>query len=1053
MKLKQLLIILLTTILFLFSFDVTNVKAQDASKLVIHYHRYAADYDDWSIWLWQDGREGVEVQFDATDEYGAVATFDLVSNGFNPSVNVGIIIAQIPEWTKDIEADRYLDISQPNAYGEVHAYLLEGEPFISYVSDDQVGCNHDVPNPFLCAQTLATGLLDAYFDTSLTLHVLSTEVLNVGDINVYENGILVGFTGSTLGSELLLTLDNGVDVTSIYEIEILQDGGSIQSIVRVDADYDSSLFASAYHYDGPLGMEWTETSTTLRVWAPLSSKVQVNLYEVGHTSSVREDGVDTPAQVVDLTYQGKGVWSVTLLGNFDGWYYTFNVKNGNTWVLDIQDPYGVSFGLNGARSMILDLSRTNPDGWESDSGVDGYQNPANAIIYELHVRDLTSESTWNGPEEYRGKYMGFTVEGTSYTNPISGVTVSTGLDHLKELGITHVHLLPTYDQDWNDERNFQFNWGYNPQNYNSPEGGYATDPFDGAVRVNEFKQMVQALHSNGINVITDMVYNHTGPGSYFSFNRIVPDYMYRLNPDGSYSNGTGVGNETASERYMFRKFIKDSMVYWATEYHIDGFRFDLMAVHDYETMNEVAEAVEAINPNIFVYGEPWGGGTIALPYDMQAGKNNLWRMPLIAAFNDELRNTIKGSPDGNDAGYVTSGEGIYTVMNGLSGGILGSTSTQSINYVTAHDNLTLYDKLKLVHSASGYTEEIDYEARLANSIILFSQGIPFLHSGVDFLRTKGGNSNSYDAPDIVNQLSWVRKSMYVDSFEYYKGLIEIRKHFDSFKMQDRSDISQHLTFLYPEGFGMIGMRLTKNGEDVLVYFNGGKQRNQVTLPEGAWTLLADRDEAGLTGLGTYSGAYPIEEAETLVFVPGDEADVIPSPTFAPEITNIFSVIFEGATFNLTSNTAIYAYSIDGFEYISVLTPSSSIQITNLTIGFHTIRIKNMYGQESDAFTLQVLPQDNVIECDDGYHEEDGQCVADEVEPLVCDGGFHEENGQCVENVVYCQEDYELIDGECVLKDVPEESTGCFGAISLDQVITLTVMVVVAGGIIIIFRRR
>ena len=481
--------------------------------------------------------------------------------------------------------------------------------------------------------------------------------------------------------------------------------------------------------------------------------------------------------------------------------------------------------------------------------------------------------------------------------------------------------------------------------------------------MNEYKQMIMALHDNGINVINDVVYNHTGPGAQYSFNKIVPNYFYRFNSDGSWSNGSGVGNETASERYMVRKFIVDSIEHWATEYHIDGFRFDLMSIHDVTTMNELSDVAEAIDPDIFVYGEPWGGGTIALPYNQQAGKHNLWQMPLVSAFNDNFRNAIKGSPDGDDAGYVTNGNGIYDIMSGIEGSgdwNIGSYSYQSINYVTAHDNLTLYDKLLRANGVSAYTQEVDYQARLSNSIVMFSQGVPFLHAGVDFLRTKGGNHNSYDASDAVNKLDWVRKSNNVESFEYYKGIIEIRKAYASFKMSDRSTIAANLEFLFPDGFGLIGYRLTRLDEDILIYHNSGAFANDISLPSGAWSLISDRDEAGLDSLGTYETRYPIEEAETLVFVKGNSADVIPSPQHKPEITSFLSVAYEGRDFKISANAVIAAYSVDNGEFIDVNTTEMFIYISDLAVGEHDIRVKDVNGGISDPFTVKILanPSDN-----------------------------------------------------------------------------------------------
>ncbi|QMS84227.1 type I pullulanase [Candidatus Xianfuyuplasma coldseepsis] len=1055
---------ILLFIVILLGVNYTNLLSADANDLVVHYHRYDGSYDEWSVWLWQDGIQGIEVDFTGEDEYGKFVTVDLVANNFNLGMDIGIIVAQIPDgggaWIKDIDMDRYLDISSPNLSGEVHAYVLQGVEFISYVATDEVGCDRDNLDPFLCAQELSTGILDAYFDTSLDVNFLATDSIDAADITILENDVPVGFTGFISGTTGTLALDTTVNVSNTYMMEVQYGDTVVQQVIRIDAAFESSLFADAYHYDGWLGFDYSATGTTFRVWAPLSSAAEVNLYEEGHPLSMRSDGANDPYDTIPMEYIGEGVWEASVDGDLNGVYYTYNVVNSGSKVIDIQDPYGVTFGLNGQRAMVLDLDSTDPEGWDTDSGVDGFTNPNEAIIYELHVRDLTSDGGWNGPDEYAGLYMGFTVAGTSYTNSNTGVSVSTGLDHLIELGITHVHLLPTYDQDWNDERDFQFNWGYNPQNYNSPEGGYSTDPYDGAVRVNEYKQMVMALHSNGINVINDVVYNHTGPGASYSFNRIVPNYFYRFNSDGSFSNGTGVGNETATERYMVDKFIVDSVTYWAEEYHIDGFRFDLMAVHDYHNMNNVANAVEAIDPDIFVYGEPWGGGAIAIDYSLQAGKQNLYRMPLIAAFNDQIRNAIKGSPDGDDPGYISTGTGITDIMRGIEGSINWGfpNSAQSVNYVSAHDNLTLIDKLlktKGLDSNTYYLNvplDVDYEARLANSIVMFSQGTPFLHAGVDFLRTKYGDHNSYSASDSVNQLDWSRKAKYVDSFEYYKGIIEIRKEYDSFKMVDKADIEANLDFLNPPGFGMIGYRLTKNGEDILVYHNGGAYDNDITLPAGAWKLLSDRDEAGLDGLGTYATRYPIYEAETLVFVRGDEADVIESPRLQPIITNRFGITYEGQSYTINSTTDIYAYSINGGAFVPNNTHLSSVDIEGLTPGTYDIRIQDMYGSESEPFTITVLENDpitcdegyhlegddcvlDVLTCDEGYHQEGTECV---LTPLTCDEGYHQEGTECVSDVLTCEEGYVISGTECVKIDDKPVDSGCFSrAIIPSSVIIIT----------------
>lgn len=1017
-------------IIFLFvilGINMEGVHAANASTLKVHYYRYDEVYTEWSLWVWEGENEGVRQSFTSNDEYGTVSTIDITATYGNVD-EVGFLVSSADWSLRDYLSDRFIDLSNPDINGVVDVYLLQGEEFISYTDTDKTDCDHATPDANLCSQVVTSGLLNAFMNENYKIEFSATDVINASNITVYEDDIEVPFTGFTSGTNGELTISN-IDASKTYKVTVDFNGQTTTKLVVIDTGYDSQIFKDAYNYDGVLGPIYSQESTTLKLWAPVSSLVEVNLYTKGHSTASRYDGVDTPYDVKDLTYTGQGVWEITLTGDMHGVYYTYNVVNGVDYTKDIQDPYGQTFGLNGARSMIIDMDRINPEGWDADKGIDGYTNPNDAIIYELHVRDLTSDSTWGGPAEYRNTYMGLTVDNTSYTNSISNVTVTTGLAHLKELGITHLHLLPTYDQDWNDERNFAFNWGYNPQNYNSPEGGYSTDPYNGAVRVTEYKEMVMALHDSGINVINDVVYNHTGPGSYYSFNRIVPGYFYRLDSNGNFLNASGVGNETASERYMVHKFIVDSVEYWATEYHIDGFRFDLMQIHDVDTMNDLSAKVEALDPDIFVYGEPWAAGSVGIPYADQAGKNNLSNMPLISAFNDNFRNTIKGSPDGADQGFVSTGYGTGDVKNGISGSQnwdYGNYSYQSINYTTAHDNLTLYDKLLLANSESMYTKAIDFQARQANSIVMFSQGVPFLHAGVDFLRSKGGNHNSYEAPDSVNQLDYSRKSIYINSFEYYKGIIEIRKAYESFTMSDYNDINGNLTFLDPDGYGMVGYNLTKNNEDILVYFHGGDATNiTIDLPSGAWELIVDRDEAGLDkDMGTYSSNYPIEPYETLVFVKGEAADVIVSPEHLPEeaeqpiITNAIKTIVEGGTYRLNTDRNVIAYTIDSGSPISV-NNASYILITDLSVGVHTIVVTTSEGGVSIPFTLTVTEKPEET-CDENPDQVKCEVTVDpdpiDPDPVVPNPGD--------------------LDGDQVVK-----VTGCFSSVSSGSLFVLAVSVI------------
>ena len=385
-------------------------------------------------------------------------------------------------------------------------------------------------------------------------------------------------------------------------------------VITYDGIYGSSAFEEAYGYDGDdLGAIAKENSTSFRLWAPIATKVTLNLYATGTPEAY--GGIDKPKETVSMIKSIKGTLQITFPSNLHGTYYTYSVTNGST-TNEVVDPYAKSAGVNGLRGMVIDFSKINPDDFTYNTRANNISSPTDAIIYELHVRDLTSHSSWTGPEEYRGKFLGLTVEGTTY----EGVT--TGLDHIKELGVTHVQLLPIFDFGVIDEANPKkdFNWGYMPINFNIPEGSYSTDPYDGVSRVVELKQATTALNKNNIGVIMDVVYNHTGQSADSNFNLILPGYYYRMNDDGSFSNGSGTGNETASERYMMRKFMVDSVTFWATEYNLSGFRFDLMGLHDTETMNEIVTALKAIDENILIYGEPWTGGDTPLDKDLTADK-------------------------------------------------------------------------------------------------------------------------------------------------------------------------------------------------------------------------------------------------------------------------------------------------------------------------------------------------------------------------------------------------------------------------------------------------
>jgi pullulanase len=573
----------------------------------------------------------------------------------------------------------------------------------------------------------------------------------------------------------------------------------------------------------------------------------------------------------------NGTWFLELDGNHKGKFYTFQIRNQEgkdyhfeNWQNQVPGPYAKAVGINGIRGAILDMRETDPPGWETDKRPP-LKSFSDIILYELHVRDLSSD-TISGIKN-RGQYLGLTETGTK--NPEG---LSTGIDHIKELGVTHVHLLPVFDFLSVNER-FpelkEYNWGYDPQNYNAPEGSYSSDPWDPQSRIREFKQMVQALHQNGLRVVMDVVYNHTGATETSVFNLLAPQYFYRLHPDSSWSDASRCGNETASERPMMRKLMIHSVVHWAKEYHIDGFRFDLMGIHDLETMREIRKALNEVDPTIFIYGEGWAAGESPMPAEKRALKQNISQLEGIAAFSDDIRDGIKGHWNQQEANGFVSGKD--SVDQDIRFGVVASTKhpqvdynqvsisgkawaaepTQSIQYTSCHDDLTLWDKLLAANPDASEGERIKMQ-KLANAIVLTSQGIPFLHAGVEMCRTKGGNSNSYNAPDSVNALDWSRKSKYVAVFEYYKGLIALRKAHPAFRMPETALIQKHLNFTDTNDQHLVSFTLNKNANGdswkmILVAYNGSSSSRTLTLPEGQWTQVVNENSILAEGIRKVNG--------------------------------------------------------------------------------------------------------------------------------------------------------------------------------------------------------
>lgn len=602
----------------------------------------------------------------------------------------------------------------------------------------------------------------------------------------------------------------------------------------------SNDFDNYFSYDGELGALYEKEGTLLRVWTPTAKSVEVWIYA--------DDSFKGPSTKIEMVQKPKGIFEAYLPGDQHGTIYVYKILFLNNRESISVDPYARATTVNGMKSVIADLNRTNPDGW--GERLPAFGLPEEAIIYELHIRDFSISET-SGIVN-KGKFLGLTEKNTQNASGRK-----TGLDYLIDLGITHIQILPMFDYATVDEANLtepQYNWGYDPLNYNVPEGSYSTDPFDPFNRIFELKQMIRTLHENGLRVIMDVVYNHVYDPKDQALERTVPGYFYRYNADGSLANGTGVGNDTASERHMMRKYIIDSVKYWAKEYHLDGFRFDLMGIHDSVTMNAIREALDKIDPSIIIIGEGWEMST-PLPEDLKASQKNAQAMPRIAHFNDSIRIALKGSDFGDekDRGFISGKNYLEDLLlRNIKGAMhLSSRSSyvdpeQVIQYVEAHDNLTLYDKL--LRSNPDDSEEVRIKRHtLATSIVLLSQGVPFIHGGQEFLRTKAGVANSYQSPDEINQFEWERVTTFQESVAYVKGLIALRKSEYLFRLHTHEEIDTHFTML-SENFNIVAFSLTNSEKKYIVIFNGNRSDVIFRIQKGKYAILVEDNQVFLESM-------------------------------------------------------------------------------------------------------------------------------------------------------------------------------------------------------------
>ena len=684
-----------------------------------------------------------------------------------------------------------------------------------------------------------------------------------------------------------------IDVQAVYTLTY---GGEAKE-VRMPIWYSTSAFESLYTYEGDdLGATWTAEQTTFKVWAPTADAVWVNLYESG------TEGTDDLIERIDMVTDVSGTWVAVKNGDLNGVYYTYTVVTGDV-VAEACDPYARTTGVNGKRAMVIDLDSTDPVGWENDKIPHTSGNITDAVIYELHVRDLSSDPSSGITQT--GKFLGLIQTGTTNADGIP-----TGLDHIKNLGVTHIHLLPSYDYASVDETNpdAAFNWGYDPVNYNVPEGSYSTDPYHGEVRVKEFKQMVMGLHEAGIGVILDVVYNHVYDAGSFCFNNIVPGYFSRIDQNGVYSNGSICGNDTASERSMVRKYIVDSVKYWADEYHLDGFRFDLLGLIDVQTVNEIIEEVHKTHPHIIFYAEGWNMGTEVTKEDVTlATQANSKETPGMAYFSDMIRDAVRGSnSNASKTGYAAGAGGFASNVKDsfLGNPTWAKNPCQVVNYVSCHDGYALYDRLML--STADRTEEERVRMNnLAAAIVMTSQGTPFFQAGEEMLRSKplpegGYDHNSYKSPDSINSIKWDTLSdpVYQDVVSYYAGLIEFRRNHSALRMTTAEEVAEKITQLGGLDFNVLGFHIAPdaNGDAdaIVVIFNPNAEATTVTLPEGTWEIHINGEDAGVTALATAEGTVEVAPISAMVLVQPGEMPEATEPVVAEPVAkgnDNFALIF------------------------------------------------------------------------------------------------------------------------------------------------------------------
>jgi pullulanase len=961
----------------------------------INYYRFDGKQAEWDLWLWENNKEGAVFPFTKTTEEGfAQATVQFPTNVLN-------VITRPGSWSSQ-EVTRKIEIKEGNS---IEVWIVQDTEAVHLTKPD-------------LSAAVQAALMDSKSEINVKVNKDFADDVQFTLVDVAANQDIPTTVTKLSDNKVKLTITDPsqIDVRKEYQVEAT--GFASKNVTMRNVLNDDT-----FYYEGKdLGYTYTSAQTSFKLWAPTATNVSLALYNDEGTyegAFVKDNtgGIETP-----MTRAENGVWSVTLQEDVKNKFYLYKVEFADGTTNYAVDPYARSTSPNGQRTAIIDLSSTNPANFKPEEKPT-YVSPTDVILYELHVRDFSIDE--NSGMTNKGKYKAFTEKNTTGPNG-----VKTGVDSLKELGVTHVHLLPVYDfgsvneLTVNDPNSTdpKFNWGYDPIHFNVPEGSYSTDPHNPTSRVTEFKEMVQSMHDEGIRVVMDVVYNHTyipestqlSGGS--PFDKIIPGYFYRTDDTGKITNGSGTGNEVASERPMVRKYIKESVKYWATEYGVDGFRFDLMGLIDRQTMSELTkELKEEVDPSILIYGEPWTGGSTSLDAAFQNFKGTQ-KDQGYAVFNDNLRGAIKGGSDDASTGFATGATGKEgDIVTGIKGAITDFTNrpSESINYVTAHDNLNLWDKLMRVAGTDANHEDPSYDPHavitesnvltnewvkrglLANGIVLTSQGIPFIHAGEEMLRSKFGNHNSYKSPDSINKIRWDLKNQYKPVFDYYQGLIELRKAHPAFKMNTKTAIEQNLQVFKSDdniiAFELKNFANNDTWKNIVVIYNANKTAKQVTLPAtNEWNVVVDDSTAGTDTIRTITGdEATVAPLSMMVLYDEKEAEYTPKATSIETSVNRFAInpgsskhitayvkdqkgrMMQDETINWTSsNEAVATVSSGKVTAVangtatltaSVGAVSATVEVTVATLVPTTITIngdKSVYETYSTQLTAVVKDQFN-----------------------------------------------------------------------------------------------